>query len=373
MRIAVVGTISYSMVSFRGPLLRALAKAGHEVYAFAMDYSMASEEQVRELGAIPVRYALDRTGTNPFRDLHSIFLLRSLFRGFAIELVFSYFIKPIIYATIAAQLAGVRKRYALLPGMGYVFTESGRFPDCRHRALNTLLRGLLRYVFAKNERVFVYNTDDEQELQKLNLATSVQLKRVNGTGIDLQQYPQVAGRTSPVTFLLAARLLKEKGIREYAKAARSVKVKYPEARFILLGGIDTNPGAINKDEVQAWVEEGVLEWPGYVTDIKPWLADSSVYVLPSYREGVPRSTQEALATGRPVITTYAPGCKDTVCDGVNGFLVPIRDVEALAERMIRFITQPELIKTMGDASRRLAEERFNVHAINRSLLEVMGL
>ncbi len=164
--------------------------------------------------------------------------------------------------------------------------------------------------------------------------------------------------TAPVTFLLAA---------------RRVKARHPLARFVLLGGLDPNPGGLSRAVVQAWVAEGFLEWPGHV-EVKPWLAQASVYVLPYYyREGVPRSTQEALAMGRPVITTDARGCRETLVDGENGFLVPVRDVEALAERMIRFIEEPALIETMGRAARRLAEERFDVRRINARILEILGI
>src|SRR5690606_27454200 len=151
-------------------------------------------------------------------------------------------------------------------------------------------------------------------------------------------------------------------------AARTIKARYPEVRFILLGGLDTNPGGISAAEVHSWVEEGLLEWPGHV-NVKPWFEQMSVYVLPSYREGVPRSTQEAMAMGRPVITTDAPGCRETVEHGVNGFLVPPRDVEALVGAMERFIKEPALIETMGKESRRLAEERFDERKVNARLME----
>jgi Glycosyltransferase len=180
--------------------------------------------------------------------------------------------------------------------------------------------------------------------------------------------------TRPVTFLLAARLLREKGIVEYAEAARLVRSRHADARFILLGGLDTNPGGLRRDEIDAWVSEGVLEWPGHVPDVRPWLARASVYVLPSYyREGVPRSTQEAMAMARPVITTDAPGCRETVIDGRNGFLVPPRDPMSLAEAMERFVLDPELIVSMGEESRRIAEERFDVKRINRRMMEAMDL
>ena len=174
----------------------------------------------------------------------------------------------------------------------------------------------------------------------------------------------------PVTFLLAARLLREKGIVEYAEAARLVKARHSEVRFVLLGGLDPNPGGLSQAEVQAWAAEGLLEWPGHVA-VKPWLTKTSVFVLPSYREGVPRSTQEAMAMGRPVITTDAPGCRETVDEGVNGFLVPVRDVPALADAMLRFVQNPSLIESMGRESRRLAEMHFDVRKINAQLLKIL--
>ena len=196
---------------------------------------------------------------------------------------------------------------------------------------------------------------------------------VRGTGVDLSEWTPAPPVMEPVTFVLAARLLREKGIAEYAEAARQVKARHPHARFVLLGDLDPNPGGLSRTEVDAWVTEGVLEWPGHV-DVKPWLAQASVYVLPSYyREGVPRSTQEAMAMGRPVITTDAPGCRETVIHGENGFLVPVRDAATLAERMLHFIEQPALVRTMGMRSRQLAEERFNVTDINARLLVVLGI
>jgi glycosyltransferase involved in cell wall biosynthesis len=172
---------------------------------------------------------------------------------------------------------------------------------------------------------------------------------------------------------MAARLLREKGIVEYARAAMIIKEKHPDTRFILLGGLDTNPGGLSRDEVEQWAEKGTPEWPGQVSDVCRWLAQTSVYVLPSYREGVPRSTQEAMAMARPVITTDAPGCRETVIDGKNGFLVPVRDADALAAAMERFIMQPDLIEMMGQVSRKIAEERFDVRKINQVILREMDI
>jgi glycosyltransferase involved in cell wall biosynthesis len=165
-------------------------------------------------------------------------------------------------------------------------------------------------------------------------------------------------------------LLREKGIVEYVNAAKIVKARHPAVRFVLLGGLDRNPGSLSEAEVNSWVALGLIEWPGHVA-VMPWLAQTSVYVLPSYREGVPRSTQEAMAMGLPVITTNAPGCRETVDHGVNGFLVPVRDVPALAAAMLHLIESPELISAMGLESRRLAEERFDAAKINAHLMRVL--
>lgn len=174
----------------------------------------------------------------------------------------------------------------------------------------------------------------------------------------------------PCHVLAGSAAAARKGIEQYAAAARIVKQQHPLARFILLGGLDDNPGSITRAEVQAWVAEGILEWHVHVP-VQPWMAQASVYVLPSYREGVPVSTQEAMAMGRPVITTDVPGCRETAVDGVNGFLVPVRNAAALAEKMCTFIQQPDLIPSMGQASRCLAEDRLDVHKVNQRLLDVL--
>jgi glycosyltransferase involved in cell wall biosynthesis len=200
------------------------------------------------------------------------------------------------------------------------------------------------------------------------------VRRVPGSGIDLALFHQSAPRPGQPTFLLVARLLREKGIGEFVEAARSLRARYPQARFQLLGHFDPNPSAIRKDEVDKWVSEGVVEYLGTTKDVRPYLADCTAFVLPSYyREGIPRSILEAMATGRAIVTTDLPGCADTVVDGVNGFLVPKKQPDRLAAVLERLILQPALAAKMGEASRRLASDRFDVHAVNRLLLSEMGL
>jgi len=371
-RLAIISNQAFSLVNFRGYLIRELVAAGVEVYALAPDYDDRFRGEVRSLGAVPVDFSLARTGMNPLRDGLDLLRLTNLLRRIRPDATLGYFIKPVIYGTIAAWLAGVPRRYALIEGLGYVFTESGAKESWRRVVLCWIVSALYRAALKRAERVFFLNDDDISEFVEKGIVDQDKTVKLGGIGVDLDEWRPLPPSMQPLTFLLAARLLREKGIVEYAEAARRVKRRYPNVRFVLLGGLDPNPGGLTQSEVEEWVREGLLEWPGHV-DVKPWLAQTSVYVLPSYREGVPRSTQEAMAMGRPVITTDAPGCRETVEHGRNGFLVPVRDPRALAEAMLRFIEQPELIESMGRESRRMAEERFDVYKVNAVMLQAMGI
>jgi glycosyltransferase involved in cell wall biosynthesis len=370
--IAIISINAGSLINFRGPLIQALIAEGMRVYALAPDYSDELRQQVNALGAEPVDYNFARTGMNPLMDGFNMFRLAHVLRSLRPDVTFAYCIKPVIFGTLAAWLTRVPYRVGLITGLGYVFTDNGEVWSCKRRFLRASVSLLYRLALGRAQQVVFQNKDDIAEFVQAGLVAAAKVLLISGTGVDLNQWPASPPCSQPITFLLAARLLREKGITQYADAARLVKAQYPEVRFILLGGLDPNPSGLQQAEVQAWVDEGLLEWPGHV-QIQPWLAQTSVYVLPSYyREGVPRSTQEAMAMGRAVITTDAPGCRETVDDGVNGFLVPVRDVNALGATMLRFIENPGLIASMGQQSRRIAEERFDVYIINARLLKVIG-
>jgi len=361
-----------SIVSFRGALIRDLRAHGAEVFVLAPDYTPEIREAVAALGATPLDYPLNRTGMNPFLDLRTLIALWRILRHLRPEVVIPYNIKPVIYGTLAAKLVGVPTRIALIEGLGYAFIDSSS-TTVKVRLVRALIKNLYRAALQRAQRVLFLNPDDLSEFVQSGIVSAEKAMLLGGIGVDLTEWTPALPVLEPITFTLAARLLREKGIVEFAEAARQIKQRYPETRFLLLGGVDTNPGALSEAEVGQWVRAGTLEWMGHVPDVKPYLAQTSVYVLPSYREGVPRSSQEAMAMARPVITTDAPGCRETVVDGVNGFLVPPRDVAALAAAMERFIRQPELIVTMGKASRKLAEERFDVRKTNQKILQVVGL
>ena len=362
-----------TLANFRGPLIAEMAAAGITVLALAPDFDERTRQAVLAFGGEPVDISLDRTGMRPLRDTADMIRLAIQLRRLRPDATFSYFIKPVVYGSLAAWIAGARYRFAMVAGLGYVFTP-GASPDGLKRQLLRLMASFLYWLsFLVCNKVFFQNQDDMQQFVDGGILPESKTVLINGSGVDLQKLPYVLPPVGPPVFLLMARLLREKGINEYADAARLVKRQAPDTRFILLGKTDPNPGGLSEKEVRGWVDDGIIEWPGHVNDVRPWVEQSSVYVLPSWREGKPRSTQEAMAIGRAVITTDAPGCRDTVDDGVNGILVPVRDPEALAAAMMRFITDPELVVSMGAASRKFAEERFDVRKINRRILSEAGI
>ena len=345
-----------------------LKQRGHEVYALAPNFDADLRSQLRAIGVESVDVALSRTGVNPFHDLRDIMQLWRVMRDVKPDLILAFTIKPVVYGIVVAAATGVARRYALITGLGYAFSAN---ESVRDRLIQMIARLLYRVSLYGAHIVFMQNADDADEFVSRNIVSQNKISLINGTGVDLGDWPEMAAFHSPVTFTLAARLLGEKGIREYIEAARRVKSTHPDTRFLLLGSLDSNPSAIPEQEVRNWVAEGIVEWPGYVA-MRPWLAQTSVFVLPSYREGVPRSTQEAMASGRAVITTDVPGCRETVIDGMNGYLVPPRNVEALEIAMLKFIENPLAIAEKGHRSRQLAEERFNVRNINARMISVMG-
>ncbi len=361
-----------SLLNFRGPLLEALLTVGLDVHVAAPDLPANSEvrQRLEALGIQVHEVRLNRTGMNPASDLGSLFNLWRLMRRLKPDFSLAYTIKPVIYGNVAAWLARVPYRFALITGLGYAFQgEAGQ-----RSWLKRIVQNLYRFALAKVKKVFFQNPDDEVLFYDQGILNSANRKTVvvNGSGIDVDSFT-VAPFPETTQFLLIARLLGDKGVREYVQAAATVRKQYPNTVFGLVGWIDENPDAIDGAELQNWVESGVVKFYGRLADVKPAIADSSVYVLPSYREGMPRTVLEAMAMGRAVITTDAPGCRETVVHGKNGFLVPVKSTAELATAMIHFIENPELVVAMGKESRLLAEEKYDVRKVNDHMLREMGI
>jgi glycosyltransferase involved in cell wall biosynthesis len=369
-KIIVIASFPDSLITFRGNLLREMVENGHKVIACAPEPSGQIRHQIKELGVEFQEIPFDRAGLNPMRDIQSFRSLIGMLKRNRPDVVLAYTIKPVIYGSICATIAKTPVMASMITGLGYAFSGD----TLKRELVNILVRFLYRFGIRDNKVVFFQNPDDLKLFRSLGLIKDRNRPvLINGSGVDLNLFSPKPF-PSKTTFLLIARLIKEKGIREYVEAARIIKGKYPKVRFRLVGMLDENPTSITKEELDNWVKEGIVEYLGSLNDVRPAIADSSVYVLPSfYREGTPRTVLEAMAMGRPVITTDAPGCRETVTEGVNGFLVPIKNVPALVETMEKFIVQPSLIPEMGLASRQKAVDKYDVKKVNQIILENLKL
>ena len=372
MKIVVVSSLAFSLINFRGRLLASMVANGHEVIACAPDRDAAVEARLAALGVRFRHMPMARTGMNPFRDVQTFsWLLVMLWRERP-DIVLAYTQKPIIYGGLATRCVGRTRFYAMVSGLGHVFSDdmSGRL-----RHVRRLVSFLYRRALAHAQAVFVFNRDDRHEMLAHGIIDEgAQVIQVPGSGVDLDHYACQPLPEVELSFLMIARLLRNKGLDDYAEAARLVRAERPDIRFRLLGPFDSNLAAISRETIAQWNRDGLLEYCGETQDVRPHLAQASVFVLPSwYREGLPRTLLEAMAIGRGVITTDMPGCREPVVEGENGFLVPPRNPQALANAMLRIAADPGLVVAMGAAARRTVEEYFSVEKVNAMLLDTMGL
>lgn len=369
MLIVVLGGNVRSIVANRGDLIRSWVGLGHEVHVI-----VPRNDWNASIDSLPVRWttvSLQRTGVSPIADLKCIAEVRGVIRRLKPDIVFSYNAKPVIYGSIAAAIEGVPRIFSLITGLGYARSPKTPKQKLAARVQEDLYRVALKY----NSAVFFQNPDDEQYfLRKHLLSTSVPSVVVNGSGVNLEQFPLTLPiPTDPVVFVFVARLLVSKGVIEFVEAAR--RLHSTGAKFVVVGPYDPElPDAVPRSFVEQLERGEAVTWVGGVTDVRPYLAQASVFVLPSsYGEGTPRAILEALSMGRAVITTDAPGCRETVVHGENGFLVPMGDVDALVDAMRKFIEDRGLIREMGLASRRLAERKYDVRLVNEVISRTMGL
>lgn len=369
-RVVLITSHAPSLINFRGGFITYLVSQGAEVVAMAPNFDADSRRQLAELGGRSVDFKLKRTGINPLVDVLSVLDLYTKLRLVKADIVLSYFIKPVVYGTFAAWMARVPNRFAMIEGLGYVFTHPARDLNWKGRSVRQLVTVLYRGALSLAKKVVFLNPDDQRDFVDRLITKQEKTICLGGIGIDLQKWRFMPLPSKMTSFLMVARLLREKGVYEYAAAAALVKQKYPAVNFVLLGGLDENPGAISVKQITDWHESGVLSWYGHVP-VAEFLAQASVFVLPSYREGVPVSTMEAMAMGRPILTTDVPGCRETVSQGVNGFMVEPRNAMALADKMVWMIENASYLPAMGRASRKMAEEKFNAQTINAKLTEII--
>ena len=375
MKIVIIGTVASSFLGFRADLIKSLLEKKHTVYAFTSEYSKEQLSLIESSGVIPVTYKLSRGGISPLADIKSTYELSKKIKKIAPGLVFCYFSKPVIFGTMAAKLAKVPKVIGMLEGLGYTFTEQPNQVSRKTRVIKKAQVLLYKIALPQLDKIIFLNSDDPKDLLEKYSIKVKQVEVLGGIGLNLEDYRYSSVYPTQPTFIFIARLLAEKGIHDYIAATKIVRNSYPNAKFIVLGIIDKKAlGALTEEELQEVTQANIVEYPGHVNNVSEWIRNSSVFVLPSYyREGVPRSTQEAMAIGRAVITTDVPGCRETVVDGVNGFLVEKWNPQALAEKIIYFIENPEDIKKMGYESYKIAQEKFDADKVNKRLINMLGL
>ncbi len=368
--VLIIASLTESLVRFRREMIKAFLAAGCRVTAFGPNLHEASIEELKALGVEFQTYPLHRASLNPIQDFKTLMTLRRMIKAVKPDMVLTYTIKPVIYGSLAAWLAGVSRCYAMISGLGYAFGTA----STKQRIVGQVVSQLYRQSLRVNKAVLFQNPDDLNEFVARGILPRDKTVLINGSGVELQRFTPAPLPTQAISFLLIARLIAEKGVQDYAEAAQLLHKRYPNAQFHLVGPYDPSPIAIQPHEVDAWVNQGHIIYEGETNDVRPFIAAASVYVLPSYyREGTPRSVLEAMAMGRPIITTDMPGCRETVTNGVNGFLVPPRQPSALAEAMQRFLDDPSLIAPMGQRSREIAMSKYDVHQVNRVILGTMGL
>jgi glycosyltransferase involved in cell wall biosynthesis len=366
----IVASFPDSVLSFRGALISSIQQRGYRVHLAVPGVTAGSKlhQALVDFGLVVHDIPLRRAALDPLSDMQALRFLWQLMVSLGPQLVLSYTMKPVVYGSLAAWLAKVPHRFAIITGVGYVFTGQ------RKPWLTKMVGKLCSVALAKTDKVFFQNVDDLCLFRDMGiLQDSRKTVVVNGSGVDLKHFSVAALPRNGARFLMIGRLLKNKGVCEYAEAAFRLRREYKDARFALAGWIDENPDAIDRRELRRWIDAGVIDFLGKLEDVRPAIESATVYVLPSYREGTPRTVLEAMAMGRAIITTDAPGCRETVINGENGYLVPAQSVDHLTEAMRRFIESADLAKTMGTRSRQIAEDKYDVRQVNSEILEEMGL
>jgi len=343
-------------MSHRVPLALAARDAGYDVHVATMAGPAVAD--IEALGLTHHAVPMTRSGKNPLQELGTIRALTRLFRTLRPDLVHLVTIKPVLYGGLAARLARVPAMVAAISGLGFVFVAKGAKAALVRSVVGLLYRLALGH---RNSAVVFQNTDDRDKLRNIGAVRDGQVEMIRGSGVDLAEYQAVPEPQEPVVALMAARLLRDKGVREFVQAASLLRAQGLPVRMRLAGSIDPgNPASITADELRGWQDEGVVELLGERRDVAALYAASHIAVLPSYREGLPKSLIEAAACGRAVVTTDVPGCRDAIEPGETGVLVPPHDATALAAAIAALALDPQRRRAMGEAGRRLAEREFSI-------------
>lgn len=371
--ILIIASYGPSLINFRLPLIKKLLLKGNKISVAspAENFSIDLQNELKNLGVKINFFSLSRTSLNFFRDFKSIFEIYKIIKNSKPNIVVSYTAKPVIYSGLILKFFPKISYYPMITGLGFAFTQIDSFKQI---IFKNLMICLYRIGLKSSEKIIFQNKDDQSYFFESKIILKKNLSYiVNGSGVDLNAYP-VSRLPSNKVFLMISRLLADKGVREYVQAAKIVRSHFSDAIFQLAGYLDENPSAINERELRSWINEGDIQYLGEVKSVQSILKTCRYYVLPSYREGTPRSILEALSTGRPIITTDVPGCRETVIHNKNGLLVPAKNPLALANAMMSLIKEKdEVIKKMAHESYIIANNKYEINKVNQSILKIMNL
>lgn len=363
-RIVLSANSDWNIANFRGGLLRGLRSAGYDPVVIA-PHDPAADSRMQDLQVERIPVKLDRSGVNPFADLGLMRTYRELLRKLQPAAYLGFTIKPNIYGSRAAARQGI-PAIPNVSGLGTAFIAGG--------PMQRIVTTLYRWGFSRAPVVFFQNDEDRDLFVERRIIQPQRTRVLPGSGVDLERFSPARAIAGPPTFLLVGRLLRDKGVVEFVEAARRVRTQCPAARFQLLGPIDDgNRTAVDRGRLAIWVAEGIVEYLGVTDDVRPFLAEASAVVLPSYREGLPRSLLEAGAMARPLIATDVPGCRAVVEDGHNGYLCAVRDPASLADAMLRLANLPaERRQAMGEAARHTVERKYGEDRVTAAYLDALA-
>lgn len=368
MKIAVLSSHTSSLFWFRMDMMKDFIKHGHSIIALGSEPELHWESKFQEHGIRYQQLFVERNGLNPFNDLRTYRELKEFMKIEKPDKVFAYQAKTIIYGSLAAKANGISEVYPLIAGLGSIFSGEG----FKNRIIKTIMITEYRLACNASKKVFFQNNDDKKEFIRNRLIQEDKIVIINGSGVNLEKFKPEALPENPA-FLFIGRLIKDKGVMEYLEACKRIKDEYPKIRCLLVGPYDSNPSALQPEELQPFLDKGIIEYFGEQSDVRPYLKQCSAYVLPSYHEGTPKTVLEAMAIGRSIITSDAPGCRETVTDGYNGFLVPVKDINKLVEKMKTLIEDQDTNKIMAERSLKLAREKYDVNLVNKSIMKTMNL
>lgn len=368
MKIIVLSSHTQSLFWFRMDMMKSFMASGHEVVAIGSEPLTEWSNKFQEKGIKYRQIPVQRNGLNPLKDLQTLKAIEQIFKEEAPDKIFAYQAKSIVYGSMAAKKLGITEFYSLIAGLGSIFRGSG----LKNKVIKTVMQQQYKLACKNSKVVFFQNNDDRDELIKHNIVSLNQTMILNGSGVNLDIFQPTEQPKIPA-FLFIGRLIKDKGVMEYLEAAKQLKKLYPENRFLLVGPFDSNPSALKPEELAPYLENEIIEYFGEQKDVRPYIEQCSTFVLPSYHEGTPKTVLEAMAMKRSIITTDAPGCRETVKDGENGYLVKVGDVPNLIRAMEKIIGNPDNSNVMGQESLRIAQNKYDVKLVNKSIKETMNL